>query len=319
MVNAMVGITDETFDRQRSSRMPADYPANLRSYVAISEIARRRQSAALQELLGGTGTTNAQVAERLNAALGPDRISSIAIRNLRSGNTIMTPSVAVAMAGAMDVSARDVLPHIEAYPWLRGRFRAELSGRPWVTIASRFDDALIGVFEGPPTVDADPSEDGPSQVARIMQDIKARMANTASPCMDSTSAAFACDDASHADQESELEQDGLPVPPVPSRRPPPATGGSVMVSLSDTPMGLRFFYRGFMHPGRVAMLEHVLRDNAWPLMPNDVLIVQRVEGRASSMVRCDLEVERRLGPRLLSALGRPLARRGLLSRLLGKG
>ena len=87
------------------------------------------------------------------------------------------------------------------------------------------------------------------------------------------------------------------------------------MSLSDVPGGVRLVYRGIMDLRRLQRLREVVGEDAWAAPGSYTL--SRVDGRAEPLFECDMVVPRRRARGLLGALGSPLARKGLLARLLG--
>lgn len=293
-------MDDDAFDSLTALRVPADYPLDAHAYGDVLMIARRRQSVALRDLVGGGIRSYGALVDQVNAVLGDDAVTDASLRNMRAGTSAMPPRVAVALARILHVDPVAILPHIEAFPWLGGRFRSHLAGRTWGEIAARFDVPMSVVapsmgFAATWMRDAPPVPVGPS-IAEITRSISRRTGSSSTtPVHD-------------------------PVP-VPSRRSAPGqdagTDQDVMMSITDVGDAVRLVYRGLMDVRRIDLVRDAAGPEAWSRP--DAWSIGRIEGRTEPLFVCDMLVPASRAPRLLSAIGSPVRRRGLFARLLGLG
>ncbi len=324
-------MIDEMFDRQMRSRLPADYPRDAQGYADTMEHARLRQAAALRPLLAGCGHTYVTLSDLICAELGRGAVSEASLRNMRAGMSVMSPRVAVALAGILGAAPSEVLPHIEAFPWLGGKFRPELAGRTWGEIASRFDVPLAVVASHLRGQDADdptgddptgdePIGDEPIDIAAIMRTIservKSRDVRPVPSCGVTPDDVDAVPPADLGGDRSGNPDGGVPDD---SLDDPAAakTSDVVLMSITDVVEGVRLRYRGLMDLRRLQSLRELVGEVAW--MTPGAFTVSRVDGHADLLFDCDLLVSRRKAGRLLAVLGSPKPRRSLLSRLLGRG
>lgn len=292
----MISMDDVTFDSLVALRLPAPYPSDASAYADVLMIARRRQSAALRTVIVDGAGGVPVLARRINAALGDAAVSEASLRNMRAGTSAMPPRVAVALAGMMMLEPVEVLPHLEAFPWLGGRFRPAFAGRGWGEIARHFDVPLAVVApelrsaSAPASVVDVPVAPAPLGIADISRSIERRLGGRPQPMHD-------------------------PVPQVrrPTSSPP---GDDVMMSISDVPGGVRLTYRGLMSSERMDALREAAGVEAWS-RPG-AWSTSRVTGRTSPLFVCDMVVTRDRASRLLAAIGSPVRRRGLLARLFGR-
>lgn len=314
-------------ERNLSSRMPLDYPRDACSYARMMAIALDRQSIALRSLVSRGLIDPDMLAMHINDLDPLCRCDEDLVSDLMAGRHPISPRIALAIAHLARVDMREAAPHVEACPWMDGVFRPDLAGRAWITIAGQFDDAVMGAFQRQEDERAVRSK---LEIRQAMDMIRQRMEGHGEvmdrddPVVDTHAGGadardptrrVVFDDLEEPVRAVPIQEDGVMLPEVPSRPPMDAIGGSVMMSLSDTGRGTRFYFRGLMSRARMEMLEEVLGTNAWSFTPRDVFIVERIEGRRHLLVRLDLEIERRLGPRVLTVFGAPVRRKGLFSRL----
>jgi len=351
----MTSTTDRYFDDCVTARLPLPYPTDEESYRRVWEVALRRQARALEYQLSRSEFSVTMLVRRANDLAGRELLDATRFAGMRIGDVVMSPRTAVALAGVLHVRPFDVLPHVEAFPWLGGAYRSHLAGREWISIAAMFDDAVIGAFDNPGgTAQADRTIVGPVETSEGVVDIRSIMDRISSRMADTTAKSHPVDledGETVSSDETTVSVSSVPssnegavaVPSVPSSdendvtdispraterhedEPCGAPETSVMRQPSDGTLmsltcvsdGVRFVYNGVMEQWRVEALDEVLSMNLMPFTGSDRFSTEILAGRDRRLVRCDLVVDVALAPRIVSVIGRSRPRARWWSVVLG--